>query len=346
MKCTNKKLSTKQKELRIKKIRKTVFLMLFFLIALLVGILALLLFSRMGKLQEPMAYNRSQSMSGTSAKEGAFLEEGIARNLCVGESNTKMEGIESREGEVAGLFDLQDKEILFSQNLHEKVSPGNINQLMVALTAYEELNMEESVTIEQEDVVGRRQGRSSGLATGNVVTVQQLIHGVLVYSAEDACYALARIAAGGKDAFIEHMNQKAQELGMTNTVFSNVTGAEDENQYTTVYDMYLLFHQLLEYPDLIHAMGLNSYIMNSTKSNGDLKQQVLDTDNLYLTGSLSVPKGVTVLGGKYMSTKTQYATALLVQNNYGDAFVLIVFRTDSEETMNTRIREMLGKINS
>ena len=133
---------------------------------------------------------------------------------------------------------------------------------------------------------------------------------------------------------------------MTNTVFSNVTGAEDENQYTTVYDMYLLFHQLLEYPDLIHAMGLNSYIMNSTKSNGDLKQQVLDTDNLYLTGSLSVPKGVTVLGGKYMSTKTQYATALLVQNNYGDAFVLIVFRTDSEETMNTRIREMLGKINS
>ena len=86
--------------------------------------------------------------------------------------------------------------------------------------------------------------------------------------------------------------------------------------------------------------------MNSTKSNGDLKQQVLDTDNPYLTGSLSVPKGVTVLGGKYMSTKTQYATALLVQNNYGDAFVLIVFRTDSEETMNTRIREMLGKINS
>lgn len=346
MKCTNKKLSIKQKEFRIKKIRKTVFLVLFFLIALLAGILALLLFSRMGKLQEPMTYNRSQGMSGPSAKEGALLVEGVAKNLCVGESNTHLEGIEGHEGEIAGLFDLQDKEILFSQNLHEKVSPGSINQLMVALTAYEELNMEDSVTIEQEDVVGRRLGRSSGLATGNVVTVQQLIHGVLVYSAQDACYALARIAAGDKDAFVEHMNQKAQEIGMTNTVFSNVTGAEDENQYTTVYDLYLLFHQLLEYPDLIHAMGLSSYTMNSTKSNGDVKQQILDTDNPYLTGNLSVPKGVTVLGGKYMSTKTQYATALLVQNNYGDAFVLIVYRADSEETMNTRIREMLGKINS
>ena len=346
MKCTNKKSSTKQKELRIKKIRKTVFLVLFFLIALLVGILALLLFSRMGKLRESMAYNRSQRMLGTSAKEGVLLEEGIAKNLCVGESNTPMDGIESREGEAAGLFDLQDKEILFSQNLHEKVSPGNINQLMVALTAYEELNLEDSVTIESEDVVGRGQGTSSGLAAGNVVTVQQLINGVLVYSADDACYALARAAAGNKEAFVEHMNQKAQELGMTNTAFSNVSGAEDENQYTTVYDIYLLFHQLLEYPDLIHAMGLSSYTMNSTKSNGDLKQQVLDTDNPYLTGKLSVPKGVTMLGGKYMSTKDQYATALLVQNNYGDAFVLIVFRADSEEIMNSRIREMLKKVNS
>lgn len=346
MKCTNKKLGTKQKELRIKKIQKTVFLVLFFLIVLLAGILALLLFSRMGKLQEPMAYNRSQSMSGTAAKEGTLLEEGIAKNLCVGESNTPMDGIESREGEVAGLFDLQNKEILFAQNLHEKVSPGTINQLMVALTAYEALNPEDSVTIESEDVVGRRQGKSSGLTAGNVVTVQQLIDGVLVYSAEDACYTLARIAAGSKEAFVERMNQKAQELGMTNTVFSNVTGAEDENQYTTVYDMYLLFHQLLEYPDLIQAMGLNTYIMNTTKSNGDFKQQVLNTDNPYLTGSLSVPKGVTVLGGEFMSEKNQYATALLVQNNYGDAFVLIAFRADSEESMNTRIREMLGKINS
>lgn len=346
MKCTSKKLSTKQKELRIRKIRKTVFLVLFFLIALLLGILALLLFSRMGTLKEPMVYNRSLRMSGTAAKESAILEEGIAGKLCVGESNTPMDGIESREGEAAGLFDLQDKEILFSQNLHEKISPGNMNQLMAALTAYEALNPEDSVTIEPEDVVGRRQGTSSGLAAGNVVTVQQLLNAVLVYSADDACYALARAAAGDREGFVKQMNQKARELGMTNTAFANVTGAEDENQYTTVYDLYLLFHQLLEYPDLIHAMGLTSYTMNSTKANGDLKQQLLDTDNPYLTGSLSVPKGVTVLGGKFMSAKEQYATALLVQNNYGDAFVLIVFRADSEGTMNTRIWEMLEKVNS
>ena len=346
MKCTDKKLGTKQKELRIRKIRKTVFLILFFLITLLLGILALLLFAHIGILREPMTYNRSLRMSGTAAKESALVEEGISRNLCVGESNTPMDGIESRDGEAAGLFDLQDKEILFSQNLHEKISPGNMNQLMAVLTAYEALNPEDSVTIESDDVVGRRQGTSCGLTAGNVVTVQQLMNAVLVCSADDACYALARAAAGDRETFVKQMNQKAQKLGMTNTFFANVTGAEDENQYTTVYDLYLLFHQLLEYPDLIHAMGLTSYTMNSTKANGDLKQQILDTDNPYLTSSLSVPKGVTVLGGKFMSAKEQYATALLVQNKYGDAFVLTVFRADSEKSMNTRIWEMLEKVNS
>ena len=217
---------------------------------------------------------------------------------------------------------------------------------MTALVAYEQLDSEEIVTVDAEDVVQKSWGISSGLSAGNRITVQQLLNAVLVSSADDASYVLARAAAGDRKSFVEQMNQKAYELGMTNTQFANITGAEDEDQYTTVYDTYLLVNHLLKYPELINTMGLSVCTMNASKQNGDLKQQVLNSDNPYVTGSLSVPKDVTVLGGKFKTSRSENYTVLLVQNNYGDVFVLIVCWADSEKTMNTRIWEMLEKVNS
>nr|WP_297933749.1 serine hydrolase [uncultured Blautia sp.] len=346
MKCTDKIQTEKQKKKRLQKIRKTVFLLLFFIIFLLAGVLGLLMLRNAGKLKEAFVYDRSQSFFGTEARESALIEKGIARDLCVGASNTPMDGIESQEGEAAGFFDIEQKEIPYAQNLHEKISFGAINRLMTALVAYEQLDPEESLTIDAEDVVSSSWGVSSGLSSGNVITVGQLIHAVLVSSADDASYALARAASGDRESFVEQMNQKAHELGMTNTQFANITGAEDEDQYTTVYDSYLLANQLLKYPDLINTMGLSICTMNATKSNGDLKQQILNSDNPYVTGSLSVPRNVTVLGGTFTASRSANNTLLLVQNNYGDVFVLIVCRADSEKNMNTRIWEMLEKVNS
>lgn len=346
MKCTDKKITAKQREIRLHKIRKTVFLLLFLIIFLLSGVLCLLLLRNAGKLKEPFVYDRSQSIFGTDAKESSLLEKGIARELCVGASNTPMDGIESQEGEAAGFFDIEKKEIPYAQNLHEKVSFGELNLLMTALVAYEQFDSEEIVTVDAEDVVQKSWGISSGLSAGNRITVQQLLNAVLVSSADDASYVLARAAAGDRKSFVEQMNQKAYELGMTNTQFANITGAEDEDQYTTVYDTYLLVNHLLKYPELINTMGLSVCTMNVSKQNGDLKQQVLNSDNPYVTGSLSVPKDVTVLGGKFKTSRSENYTVLLVQNNYGDVFVLIVCRADSEKTMNTRIWEMLEKVNS
>ena len=88
---------------------------------------------------------------------------------------------------------------------------------MTALVAYEQLDPEESLTIDAEDVVSSSWGVSGGLSSGNVITVGQLIHAVLVSSADDASYALARAASGDRESFVEQMNQKAHELG-TDTI--------------------------------------------------------------------------------------------------------------------------------
>lgn len=330
----------------MRKIRKNVFLILISVILLLSVVLGAISLRNMKKKTSPLDYNRSRQVFGTASEERSVLSRGIAQELCVGKDNTSLEGIHGSEGEASGLFDIRRKEIPYSRNLYERISPGKITQLMTVLTASEALEQEETVVIEAEDVVQKYSGTTSGLSVGNEISVKQLVNAVLVYSAEDACLALARAAAGDRDSFVEQMNRKAQELGMTNTRFSNVTGSAEEEQYTTVYDSYLLLHQMLQNQDLINAMGLSGYTMNCTKSNGDLKQTRLDSDNPYLTGILDVPKDVTVLGGKYTASSSENATFLLVQNYYGDVFVLIVSGADGEGTMNTRMREMLNKVNS
>lgn len=328
------------------KVRKTLFLLLLLIIFLLLGLLAIILIGKNRQLKEILPYDRSQRVFGTTAGEDYPVADGLSQNLCVGEAETSLEGVEAKEGERAGLFDIHGRKISFSTGLYERVSPGTVTQLMTALVAFEKLNPDDTVTISQEDMVYGQNRNTCGLSADNQTTVKQLLNAVLVSSAQDACLALARSAGGSADAFVDLMNQKAQDLGMTNTNFVNATGVSDENQYTTVYDIYLLLNELLKYPDLTNAMGLSEFILNYSQADGTAKQQWLSCDNLYATGRITVPRGVTVLGGKFFSSDTERYTALLVQNNYGNAFAAIVFQSESETEMNNRIRQMLEKINS
>src|SRR5699024_9406848 len=157
-----------------------------------------------------------------------------------------------------------------------------------------------------------------------------LLNAVAVYSAEDACMALARAGAGSESAFVDRMNSKAMELGMTNTNYVNPTGVQDENQHTSVYDTYLLLNAILDQTDLVNALGTASYTLDYTRGDQESKQRWLDSDNLYVTGGVSLPRGVTVLGGKMCASDTENYAALLVQDNYGNPYAVIVLNTDSQ----------------
>ena len=352
MKCIDK-FSKKQKKKPSRyqkrhqqKMIKTLFLVVLLILVLLFGALAIFLVSGNRKLKEVLPYNRSQQIFVTMAGDDYPVGKGLADTLCVGEAETPLEGVEAKEGERAGLFAIQEKEIPFATGLYERISPGKVTQLMTVLTAYDKLNPEDSITIASEDMVYGNDFRSCGLSSDTQVTVNQLYNAVLVSSAQDACLALARSAGGSAEAFVELMNQKAQELGMTNTHFANVTGVSDENQYSTVYDLYLLMNRFLEYPDILNAMGLPEFILNYSKADGTENQQWLNCDNLYTAGRISVPKGITILGGKYFSSEAEHYTVLLAQNNYGDAYAILVYGAENETEMNNRVRQMLEKINS
>ena len=332
MKCINNK-----------KVRKTLILIGVLAGFFLVGIIALVLFTRGGQINEPLPYSRSARMFETSVQESSTVAEGIAENLCVGASNNALDGVDAQEGEMAGLFDIRNGEIPFSQNIYQQKSAGRLAQLMTVLVAYETLDMDSSVTIEQEDIPYGAY-RTCGLSVGNVISGRQLLNAAAVYSAEDACLALARAASGSASAFVESMNNKAKELGMTNTSYTDPAGTDEEGQYTTVYDTYLLLNAILEHPDLTNTLGLSSYTLDYSRADGEQKQQWLSSDNLYVTGTASSPRGVTVLGGKMNAAAENNYAALLVQDNYGNPYVVIVLNTDSQVNLYERMEQMMEKL--
>lgn len=91
--------------------------------------------------------------------------------------------------------------------------------------------------------------RLCGFKEGDKISVKDLLYGMMVYSGNDAAVALAEHISGSETDFAAEMNQEMVAIGASGTHFVNASGLHDDQHYTTAYDLYLIFHELLKYDD-------------------------------------------------------------------------------------------------
>lgn len=138
-------------------------------------------------------------------------------------------------------------QVLFARNEKEKLSMASTTKIMTAMLTLEAAQAENrEVAITQEMVAV--EGSSMGLRAGDVVTLDTLAKGMLLSSGNDAANAAALALAGSREAFAAQMNEKAAQIGMTDTHFVTPSGLDDDNHYTTAYDMALLGAYAMEVP--------------------------------------------------------------------------------------------------
>ena len=141
------------------------------------------------------------------------------------------------------LLDFQSSQFLVSHNPDERVEPASLTKLMTAYLAFGALR-QKSLQLGQTVPVSERAWRAEGsrmfIEPRKPVTVDELIRGMIVQSANDACIALAEAMAGSEEAFAQMMNREAQRLGMKNTNFANATGLPHPQHYSTGRDLALL----------------------------------------------------------------------------------------------------------
>lgn len=126
-------------------------------------------------------------------------------------------------------------EIIFSKNADKRMSMASTTKIMTGLLLCEYGNFEREITVTPEMV--RVEGSSMGLLAGDKVTLHDLLYGLMLASGNDAANVIAFVIGGSVDGFVEKMNQKAKELGLTNTNFATPSGLDDDNHYTTAYEL-------------------------------------------------------------------------------------------------------------
>src|SRR5690606_2810866 len=138
------------------------------------------------------------------------------------------------------LLDYQTGQAIVEKNADERVEPASLTKMMSAYLVAQALDKKQ-VQPEQVVPVSVHAWKSGGsrmfIEPRKPVTVDQLLHGVIVQSGNDATIALAELLGGSEDVFAQMMNREAQQLGMKNTHFTNATGWPDENHYSTARDM-------------------------------------------------------------------------------------------------------------
>ena len=134
------------------------------------------------------------------------------------------------------------------------------------------------------------------------MTLEQALHILLMFSANDVANLIADNLGGSVDGFIEMMNEEAVKIGATNTHFSNAHGLTQDNHYTTAYDMYLIFNEALKYDIFKQIIHMTSYDTVYKDSQGRDKEVSVISTNRYFKGDFNPPEKVTVMGGKTGTT--------------------------------------------
>lgn len=137
------------------------------------------------------------------------------------------------------LMEQESGRVLYEKEAHKKRRIASITKIMTAILAIESGKLDKTVTVSSNAV--RAEGSSIYLKPGEKIKLEDLVYGLMLRSGNDSAVAIAEYVGGSLDGFVYLMNQKAEEIGMKNTIFANPHGLDDhENHYSTAYDMALL----------------------------------------------------------------------------------------------------------
>jgi D-alanyl-D-alanine carboxypeptidase (penicillin-binding protein 5/6) len=181
----------------------------------------------------------------------------------------------------AALFDFNSGQFLLKKNADEKIEPASFTKVMTLYLVQDGLKSG-AITLKDMVTISERAWSMGGsqmyLKVGTQEPLDVLLKGIAVVSANDACVAVAEHMSGKVEVFVDEMNRKARELGLTNTTFVNVHGLPADGQFTSARDMAILaFHYIKDYPQVLNLNSMQEFTYNNITQrnrNGLLKMNV------------------------------------------------------------------------
>lgn len=288
-------------------------------------------------------YNTTASV-GITSKDKSVAKTYFASPLCVSEDISL--GIDTTDAQVAegaATFNLATNSVVYAKNIYKKLYPASTTKVLTAYIALKYCDdLDAYVTISENAVNQASDSSVCNLKAGDVVKLRDLLYGLMLRSGNDAAIAIAEHVSGDVESFAALMNQEACALGATQSHFVNPNGLPDDNHYTTVYDMYLLFAKAIENETFVDIISTKSYDVIYTNADGETEEHTWENTNQYLAGKEKAPEGFTIVGGKTGTTGAAgHCLVLYSYNASGQPIISIVFKADGKSNLYLLMNEML-----
>lgn len=208
------------------------------------------------------------------------------------------------------LMDAKTGQILYNKGMDDQRYPASITKIMTSLVAIDNSSPEDQVTFTETGMADAYSGSSNIIPQlGETFTMEQCIYMIMLKSANDVSTQVAETVGGSVENFVNMMNQKAEELGCTNTHFNNASGLPDENHYTSAHDMALIAQEALKNETFRKVVNTQQYVVPATNLSGardytNHHKMLVDGTNWNYTGCLGGKTGYTDAS---LSTLVTYA---------------------------------------
>ena len=216
------------------------------------------------------------------------------------------------------VYDSTNDKILYQNNIHQKMLPASLTKVLTALVAYKNIDLNKVVQINYDMI--NIEGSRIYLEEDDLVTVNDLMYGMILQSGNDASVAIQYAYSNNPEDFIMKMNEEIKTLNLKNSLFNNVTGLDtNEYNYTTTYDYAMIVKEALKYEYLKTLLGVKKYqiTLDNKKLTVTHKHKLLFNEDY-------------IIGGKTGYTKKAGRTLLSIFENNEHSIIIVTFNISND----------------
>lgn len=281
----------------------------------------------------------------TSGYSGMYNQNYISDDICVVPFASQTEDDANISADAALLINVNENEHVFSKNIYKKLYPASTTKIVTTLVALKHGNLDDIVTVSYNASHITESGATlCGFNEGDKIRLKSLLTAFMVHSGNDAGIAIAEHIAGSVKAFAKLMNKEVAALGAAGSHFVNPHGLHDDKHYTTAYDLYLVFNELLNYDTFIDIIKHGSFKLKYKDASGVKKTVDYESTVKYKINTETPPDGVEVIGGKTGTTFMAGSNLILYSKNSSEKeYISVVMHASDAYSLYDQMNYLLTK---
>jgi len=222
------------------------------------------------------------------------------------------------------LLDVENNQIIAGRDYNRRIYPASMTKIMTLIVAVEKLkSLDATFTMTYEIIapLEKQQASRAGFDPGEVVDANNLLYGLILPSGADAAVALADMIAGSEDGFVDLMNKKCEEIGLKNTHFTNTSGLQDVNHYTTPIEMAMIMEYAMKNETCAKILSTYQYTTTPTPQH---PTGILLTSTMFSRMYGNEVQGMKILAGKTGYTDESGNCLISYAEKKGRHFVAVI----------------------